>query len=57
MYKFTDDRRRIYESMRVPFAIYQYIDSRILPVLVSDGFCEQMSMDREKLMKQLAAGR
>ena len=56
MYKFPEDQRRIYESMRVPFAMYQYIDRQILPVLVSDGFCAQMGMDREKLMKQLTAG-
>ncbi len=46
----------VYESMRVPFVFYQHIDHKVLPVLVSDGFCDQMNMDREKLMKLLSAG-
>lgn len=57
MYIFPEEQRRIYESMRVPFVFYQHIDGRILPVLVSDGLCDQMDMDREKLMKQLSAGK
>ena len=56
MYNFPEDQRMVYESMRVPFVFYQHIDHKVLPVLVSDGFCDQMNMDREKLMKQLSAG-
>ena len=56
MYQFPDDLRRFYESMRIPFAMYQYLDGKIVPVLVSDGFCAQMDMDREKLMALLQAG-
>ncbi len=56
MYQFPEDLRRFYESMRIPFAIYQYVDKKILPVLVSDGFCAQMDMGREKLMHLLVAG-
>ena len=56
MYIFPEDQRLIYESMRVPFVIYQYVDGQVVPVLLSDGFCEQMEADRDKLMKQLSAG-
>ena len=56
MYQFPDGLRQAYESMRVPFAVYQYIDGKVLPVLVSDGFCDQMETDRGKLMKLLEAG-
>ena len=56
MYQFPNDLRQFYESMRIPFAMYQYLDGKILPVLVSDGFCDQMETDREKLMKLLEAG-
>ena len=56
MYQFPDDLRQFYESMRIPFAMYQYIGGKIVPVLVSDGFCDQMAMSREKLMKLLEAG-
>ena len=56
MYQFPDQLRKTYESMRIPFAMYQYLNRKIVPVLVSDGLCDQMGMNREKLMKLLAAG-
>ena len=56
MYQFPPDLRKFYESMRIPFVIYQYIDKKVVPLLVSDGFCEQMDSSREKLMKLLVAG-
>lgn len=56
MYQFPPDLRKFYESMRIPFVIYQYIEKKIVPLLVSDGFCEQMGSSREKLMKLLVAG-
>ncbi len=57
MYQFPDDLRQFYESMSVPFVIYQNIGGRILPVLVSDGFCSQMETGREKLMQLLSEGK
>ncbi len=57
LYRFPDDLRKTYESMRVPFVIYQQVDRKILPLLVSDGFCDQMESDREKLIALLTAGK
>ena len=49
MYIFPEDQRLIYESMRVPFVIYQYVDGQVVPVLLSDGFCELIGIaDREE---------
>ena len=56
MYQFPDQLRKTYESMRIPFAMYQYLNGKIVPVLVSDGLCDQMGMAREKLIKLLEAG-
>ena len=39
-YRFTEDQKSILEKLQVPFAVYQYIDKRIVTLALSDGFCE-----------------
>ena len=39
-YRFTEQLQTAYESMQVPFAIYQFIDKRVVTIALSDGFCE-----------------
>lgn len=39
-YHFSVHDRSILESMRQPFAIYQFIDRRVVTLVLSDGFCE-----------------
>lgn len=56
MYQFPSELRTFYESMHIPFVIYQDLEGKIIPLLVSDGFCEQMEVTREKLMKLLDSG-
>ena len=56
MYTFPADLREAYERQPVPYAYYQYVDGRIVPVLVSDGLCKQMGMDRKQLMRRLGSG-
>lgn len=46
MYQFPDQLRATYESMRIPFAMYQYLNEKVVPVLVSDGLCDQMEIGR-----------
>jgi len=57
MYQFPPDLRTFYESMRIPFVIYQSEEEKITPLLVSDGFCRQMGTPREKLIKLIDASR
>ena len=57
MYQFPEETRKLYESLRIPIAVYQYIDGNTVPLLVSDGLCLQMGVSREKLMKRLTAGK
>ena len=57
MYQFPEPLRTAYESMQIPFVAYQNAEGKILPVLVSDGFCSQMEMSRKKLMSLLKAGK
>ena len=54
MYTFPEDLRQAYEHSPVPFVYYQIIDDKIVPLLLSDGFCEHMGMDREKATRRLA---
>ena len=44
-YKFSEEQRAVLESARVPFAIYQFIDKRVVTVVLSDGFCELFGYD------------
>lgn len=52
-YEFTLEERRIYESIPLPFAMYQFIDERVVTILVSDSMCALMNKDRPALIKQL----
>ena len=38
-YTFSAEERTMLESLRQPFAVYQFIDKRVVTLLVSDGFC------------------
>ena len=41
--RFSFDQRtqELLESLEVPFAIYQYIDKRVVTIALSQGFCEE----------------
>ena len=56
MYQFSPEMRRAYESMSLPFVYYQLLDGKVVPILLSDGFCNQIESDRETLMKTLCSG-
>ncbi len=48
-YVFDDAERAALEGLRVPLAIYQFLNKRVVTVLVSDGFVELLGYDsREK---------
>ncbi len=39
-YMFQEAERAVLEKLCVPLAVYQFIDRRVVTLLVSDGFCE-----------------
>ena len=39
-YRFSEQLQAAYESMQVPFAIYQFINKRVATLALSEGFCE-----------------
>ena len=57
MYHFSEEFRQAYESLTFPLVIDQFIDEKVVPLLVSDGFCELTGLDRDKAMTSwFAAG-
>jgi len=39
-YQFPDDQMALIEAMRVPFAVYQFIDKRVVTIALSQGFLD-----------------
>ena len=56
MYTFPDELRKAYESQPVALVYDQLIDGKVVPLLVSDGFCELVGMDREHAMAWFREG-
>ena len=44
-YQFTKDQLSLIERMRQPFAVYQFLDKRVVTLALSDGFCELFGYD------------
>lgn len=38
-YQFSETERRLLESIPAPIGIYQYVDKRVVALILSDGFC------------------
>ena len=45
IYQFDDAARRMLENMCVPLAVYQFVDKRVIPLVLSDGFCRLFEFD------------
>ena len=56
MYIFPEELRRAYESSPLSYVYYQNINGRAVPVLASDGFCQNTGMSRDKVLTWLKAG-
>ena len=56
MYQFPEELKRAYESSPLSFVYYQNIHHRAVPVLVSDGFCHNVGLPREKAIEWLQSG-
>ena len=57
MFVFSDSAGNAFMAIPLPLVVYQYIDGRIVPLLVSDGFCKLVGRDRDTAMKWLAGSR
>lgn len=52
MYRFPDDIRSAYESLRLPVAFFQEDGGALIPLLVSDGLCDLLCLDRRRLLSR-----
>ena len=52
MYVFPDELRRAYEALKLPIAFFHGEKGRLVPLLVSDGLCTLLQIDRERLLVQ-----
>ena len=50
-YHIEEGKRLILEKMTVPFAIYQFIDNRIVTLLATDGLCDLLKLTREEVVE------
>ena len=39
-YRFSQQEQAILEGLQQPFAVYQFVDKRVVTLVLSDGFCE-----------------
>ena len=56
MYHFPKEIRSAYEAQPVALVYDQLIDGKVVPLLISDGFCELVGMDREHAMSWFRDG-
>lgn len=50
MYIFPAEIRAAYESLPVALVFDQYVDGKVVPLLISDGFCALVGMARDKAL-------
>ncbi len=39
-YEYPAEEKAVLEGMQIPFAIYQFVDKRVVTLIISDGFCD-----------------
>lgn len=52
-YEFGDNERMVLEKLNIPMAIYQFIDKRVVTLLVTDGLCNMMGVKRDEVLRIL----
>lgn len=56
MYTFPEEIRKAYEAQPIALVYDQLINGKVVPLLVSDGFCDLVGMDREHAMAWFLEG-
>ena len=47
-YQYSSSERKLLEELATPFAVYQFLDKRVVTLILSDGFCELFGYDRRE---------
>ena len=53
-YQFDEKTAKVLEESCIPFAVFQMILGRVVPLLVSDGFCDLFQVSREEALDQMS---
>ena len=56
MYTFPDEMRKSYESSPLSFVYYEIVNETAVPLLVSDGFCRNTGIARDRVLAWLSEG-
>ena len=53
-YQFSETERAVMERSHIPFAVYQFLEKRVVTLILSDGFCRQFGYsDRATAMHDM----
>ena len=52
-YQYTKSELALIEESCIPFAVYQFIDKRVVTIALSAGFCELFALDDQKAAYEL----
>ncbi len=52
LFQFEPNFRKAFEESIIPFAIYQYLDHKVVTLLVTDGLCTLMRSNREEILER-----
>ena len=44
-YQFSKQEQEILEGLKQPFAVYQFVDKKVVTLILSDGFCDLFGYD------------
>ena len=55
-YVFTKQEKAVLERLKPALAVYQFVNKRVVTLVLSDGFCELIGMDREHAMAWFREG-
>ncbi len=50
IYSFDSAERKVLEGLPVPMAVYQFVNDKVMTILVSDGICSFEGMSREEVI-------
>ncbi len=56
MYEFPEELRKAYEALPHALVYSEAVNNKAVPLLVSDGFCRLVGMEREKVMEWFPKG-
>ncbi len=48
-YEFTQEQQFFLEGLKQPYAVYQFVDKKVVTLALSDGFCKLFGYDKDRV--------